>query len=280
MASLPAAGYFSQVDGSGQPAITVTEAKQAQDDTLAVIRQIPGGAAIEALTIAGGLISPTLGSGSVSSETGTADNLDNIAVTVLQDGALYMLTAAASHTITVRNNQGSSGKILTVDAASFVMTSTKHWLLLKLNGAQWEEVYRSYGPDAAARRAFIGVADASDTVKGVVELATAGETDLGSDTARAMTPGGFASGWQSSSLPLAGDFPGGLKFKADVSSPGTISFAAPFPSQCFGISLGCLSTVARFSTYSNVSETGFTLSTWTDTGASSTAQAFWFAWGK
>lgn len=58
---------------------------------------------------------------------------------------------------------------------------------------------------------------ATDTVSGLVELATGAETTTGTDTTRAVTPAGFTSAWNS-------------KFPTSFSSEFSSAFSAAFPS--------------------------------------------------
>ena len=78
--------------------------------------------------------------------------------------------------------------------------------------------------------------DASETVKGIVELATAAETLTGSSTTLALTPGGLAG---NKSLAVSGyyKFPGGLIIQWGLSSVSastseTTLFPVTFPSAC------------------------------------------------
>jgi hypothetical protein len=86
MTTLPAAGLFTNA------ATTNGQAKQAQDDMLAVQRQQPGGSAMSELTIAAGAITPTSGLHSVDTELDAAsDDLDAIDQTNLPDGSLLFI---------------------------------------------------------------------------------------------------------------------------------------------------------------------------------------------
>jgi hypothetical protein len=78
--------------------------------------------------------------------------------------------------------------------------------------------------------------DASETVKGLVELATAAETLTGISTTLALTPGGLAG---NKSLAVSGyyKFPGGLIIQWGLSSVSastseTTLFPVTFPSAC------------------------------------------------
>lgn len=137
---LPAASYFS---GS----ITNSNAKSAQDATLAFIRQsLLGGAAETQLTIASGAVVPTGASHKIETEASAAtDVLDHITVTNMIDGQLLLLRCHdASHVVTIDHGAGGSGQILLYGATDLVLNSTSKWVLLKLNGTTWEEVMRNF----------------------------------------------------------------------------------------------------------------------------------------
>jgi hypothetical protein len=80
------------------------------------------------------------------------------------------------------------------------------------------------------------IPDASTTVKGILELATAAETLAGVDTTRALTADGFAG---NKSLAANGyyKFPSGLilQWGSDsiTTNPRTITFTTPFASACY-----------------------------------------------
>ena len=92
---------------------------------------------------------------------------------------------------------------------------------------------------------------ASETVQGIVELATAAEALTGSSTSLALTPGGFAG---NKSLAAAGyyKFPGGLIIQWGGSTVGStssdvITFPVAFPTSAAAVSVGIIegNTTAR-----------------------------------
>jgi hypothetical protein len=104
MTTLPAANFFN-----GE--ITHQEAKDAQDRILAVLRELPGGAAEETRVIASGAITPQRGVVAVDSEA-PADDLDVINPTHHPPGRLLLLRAVdQGRPVTVRHAQGGPGEI-------------------------------------------------------------------------------------------------------------------------------------------------------------------------
>ena len=92
---------------------------------------------------------------------------------------------------------------------------------------------------------------ASETVQGIVELATAAETLTGSSTSLALTPGGFAG---NKSLTSAGYYklPGGMLIQWGASTVGAtttdaITFSVAFPGSAAAVSITILegNTTAR-----------------------------------
>lgn len=152
MTSLPAAGYFSNA------ARTNAEAKQAQDDVLAVIRQHVGGDAETTLTLATDTATPTRGLHQIDTEAAAAsDNLKNLATTNIPDGSLLLIrSVSAARVVVVKNNAGGAGQIALATSADLTLASPTMWLLLKRTGANWEEVLRSYGNQTAAMLTFLG----------------------------------------------------------------------------------------------------------------------------
>lgn len=137
MAGFPAAGYITdaaRIEG---------EVKTAFDDWLATTKQIPGAAVAETtLTISSGSVTPTQGIHAVDTEAAAAtDDLTNIVQTNLPDGSLLLLhTANAARDITVKHSAGGAGQISLRNAVDLVLATTTDYLLLRRNGALWEEV--------------------------------------------------------------------------------------------------------------------------------------------
>lgn len=173
MTDLPAAAYFTD------PARTNDEAKTAQDNTLAFIRQLPGAMARSTLTIASGAVTPTRGVHDVDTEAAAAaDDLTNIATTNLPDGSLLRLHCVnAGRVVTVKHAAGGAGAVALAGSADFALDDTKKWVELQRSGADWVEIDRYPALVAAAGEAAAGVA----------EIATQTEADLIADDARLLT---------------------------------------------------------------------------------------------
>jgi hypothetical protein len=122
-----------------------------------VVAELLGGSAGTTLTIAGGAVTPTRATHRIDTEgaAGT-DDLDTIAQDNHGESRLLLLRAAnAAHVVTVRHNIGGAGKVLLNDGASFVLNSTKKWLLLMREGTTWIEVDRFYGDRLEEMRAWL-----------------------------------------------------------------------------------------------------------------------------
>lgn len=136
---LPSAGFFTGV-------ITNSQAKDAQNDILAFIRQSILGAAVETqLTISSGIITPTGTVHSIETEGGgSTDDLTNVSVSNTVDGQLLLVRCYnAAHVVTLKNKAGGSGQLALYDNSDLVLNSTSKWILFKLNGTIWEEVFRN-----------------------------------------------------------------------------------------------------------------------------------------
>lgn len=108
------------------------------------IMMFPGATEESTLIIAAGAIIPRHGQHAVDTEAAAAtDDLDTIDQTHLPEGAhLLIRPVNAGRVVTVRHNQGATGKILTRDAASVALDSTSKYLELKREGTTWVEVDR------------------------------------------------------------------------------------------------------------------------------------------
>lgn len=142
-AQLPTKGHF---DGSSTPGPTQAQFKTAADDLYDLIRMssmIP-----EALTISGGVVSPTEAFGTLTIDTESAastDDLTTITTTNYPDGAVIIVRAAdATHDVVLKHNNGGSGEIELVGAADITLTDTDQFVMLMLNGSAWQEVVHSH----------------------------------------------------------------------------------------------------------------------------------------
>jgi hypothetical protein len=86
--------------------------------------------------------------------------------------------------------------------------------------------------------AVLAAANASDTAKGFVELATSAETLTGTDTTRAVTPAALGAN-QLFATNGYKQFPGGLILQwgvvASTGADGFVTFPMAFPTQAFGV---------------------------------------------
>jgi hypothetical protein len=123
MTTLPAANFFN-----GE--ITNQEAKDAQDGILAVLRELPGGAAEETRVIASGAITPQRGVVAVDSEDqAPADDLDVINTTRHPPGRPLLLRAVdQGRPVTVRHAQGGPGEIHLTQGLALTLQQPRTWL--------------------------------------------------------------------------------------------------------------------------------------------------------
>lgn len=138
--ALPSAGYFNG-------AITNANAKDAQDDTLAFLRQSIMGSAVETtLTIASGTVTPTSTQHAVETEGSTSsDDLTNIALTNMTDGQLITLRCLdATHVVTLKHQAGGSGQLNLWNGVDTKLDNISKYITLRRNGSNWDEVDRSY----------------------------------------------------------------------------------------------------------------------------------------
>jgi hypothetical protein len=146
MTALAAAGYISD------NARTEGQLKQFLEDILAVIKEMPGGSVEAELTISGGTITPAAGGHTlhrVDTEADAAsDDLTNIATTNVRDGGILILrNENAGRAVVVKHGAGGAGQIVLADGVDVTLSDTKSYLMLKRNGAQFDEVFRG-GPNA------------------------------------------------------------------------------------------------------------------------------------
>jgi hypothetical protein len=172
MTALPAVGYFNGT-------ITNANAKDAQDQTLAVIRELLGGyESTPTLTIATGAVTPVAAISYIDTEAAAAaDDLDNIVQTNFPDGRLLLVSSVSNARVpTLRHGQGGAGQILLMDSANLALSNTTMWTLLKRKSTTWEEVFRGYGSNISGFRTYLGLGTAAiqntGTASGVPLLTT------------------------------------------------------------------------------------------------------------
>jgi hypothetical protein len=210
MVALPAAGYFSSVSR------TNLEAKTAQDQTLAWLRQLIGGDTPSTLTIATGAVTPTKGVHAVDTEAAAAtDDLTNIDQTNLPDGSLLMLLGAnAGRVVTLKHAAGGAGQMSMVDSADLVLSDTSIMIIFQRVSTSWVERARFYGNAKSAARTFLGLAIGTnvqaydaDTAKTDVAQKWTGSQRVGA-TNSANVSGSVTldlSAYQDHNLTLTGD---------------------------------------------------------------------------
>jgi hypothetical protein len=105
---------------------------------VASVQIIPGGGANSALTISGGIVTPTAGNHTVAAGT-----VNTIAQTNHNDGRLLLLHGTAAQTTIITNGFGGTGQALLSDGGTVTLTSASDYLLLQRDGTNWREVSRS-----------------------------------------------------------------------------------------------------------------------------------------
>lgn len=132
MTILPGAGTISN------PARTEGEGKQYWEDTRSVIAELLGGSAEEALTIASGLITPTVASVLVDTEGAAAtDTLTHAGIANHPAGRILTLRSAdAARVVTVQHGGAGDGGFVFADGADKVLAPNE-WLLFQRIGQTW-----------------------------------------------------------------------------------------------------------------------------------------------
>jgi len=97
------------------------------------------------LTIASGAVTASRAAHVVAAETGTADDLDNIATFSVDDGALLVIRPDTGDAITVKDAAGGAGQIHLADNADHALSGDNS-LTLQRRGADWYELARSARP--------------------------------------------------------------------------------------------------------------------------------------
>lgn len=139
MTTLPASGYWEN------NVRTEGEGKQWGEDIRDVVAELLGGSATGMLTIAAGVVVPTLASHTIEGQGAASDDLTNITTTNTPDGRLLLLSAYhTDHTITVKDAAGGAGQIHMLGNADVDLDETLKWILLLRTGTDWYEVMRSH----------------------------------------------------------------------------------------------------------------------------------------
>lgn len=145
MSTLPAANYLTAIGR------TEGEGQAAWEAWLAATKQIPGAAQAEqAMTIAGGAITPPGGVGVLVIDTESAaatDDLANIVQTNYPDGACLLLrNSNAARFVVLKHAATGSGQLLLSRNVDYVLDDTKKFILLQRRGTDWVEIWRSPAP--------------------------------------------------------------------------------------------------------------------------------------
>lgn len=142
MATIPAASYISNA------ARTEGEVKQALEDTIASLRQVPGSAQVPLTnTIASGSITPAGSGGMIVIDTeasAATDDLTNIVTTNYPDGSMLLIrNSNAARFVVVKHLAGGAGQMNLDRSVDYTLDDTKKFLMLQRNGADWYEVFRA-----------------------------------------------------------------------------------------------------------------------------------------
>lgn len=117
------------------------------------IAETIGGAALEALTIASGAVTPTVALFTVDTEGAAAtDDLDTIQQTNHQAGRMIVVRMADSSRVPTLKH--GSGNLINRDGVDIVLTSTSHWVKYVRVGSSWIEVGRNLGNELVRVRAL------------------------------------------------------------------------------------------------------------------------------
>src|SRR5262245_55290028 len=119
---LPGSGFYSNLTSPAPSGQGVAGYVAALDATVTFIKTMIGAAFESSISLASDTFAPSKSSYVVSAESGTSDNLAQLGVTNAYDGMEVRVRPAPGHMITVKNNTGSVGKLLTADGADFVMS--------------------------------------------------------------------------------------------------------------------------------------------------------------
>ena len=162
-----------------------------------------GGDQVE-VTIASGSITPTNVFTIVDTEAdAAADDLTNILKTNFPAGTVLIIRCADnSRVVTVKHDVGGAGEIQLADATDFVLDDTTKYLALRSTaGADWEEIWRSWGNDVAGLRTWLlgstnitagtGLTGGGPMDGGVslaADIASEAEAKAGTSATKLMTP--------------------------------------------------------------------------------------------
>lgn len=277
--------------GLANPAYSQTDGHAHLNLLANDVRELLGGEDEEQLVISGaGAITPTGASiKMLPASGGVADILDSISVANHPSGRYLMIRpATAGHVLTVRHLQGGSGQIALKKGTTLDLVSPEMSLFLKLRGTIWFEVARFYDGDPAglaANRAYLGVPDASEDDKGIIQAAGPAQS-WQDDGMLALTVEGLAA---ASGSNLNGNYlrlPGKhcLQFGMKIPS-NTIDVIVTLPLVYADADYSILLTAAgagaaRIANFNTQTAGSFKLACWTVGELRSTAEVKWWTIGK
>lgn len=156
MSDTPASGTLGAVG------ILTAAFQSGVDDLTDAVRQLPGGSPLQALTISAGVVTPVDGASLLlrldTEASAATDELTNVALTNVQDGALVIIQGTDNaRVITIQN----SGNLVTADGNDFVLTTTTVIWAGYVDGSSIKELFRSFGDQASAARTFLGLGTAA-----------------------------------------------------------------------------------------------------------------------
>ena len=125
------------------------------------------------LTISSGSVTATRSAHIIAAETGTTDDLANIATGSVTDGAIIHIRPDSGDTITVKDAATGAGEIHLIDNADFIMSGDES-IVLQMRTPDWYEVGRS----STATGTILQVVQATLTSTATMSSATFADTGL------------------------------------------------------------------------------------------------------
>ncbi len=218
------------------PARKNPEGEQALADLLDQVIRMRGGASYQTYTIAGGVLTPETWVFDATSEGGTGtDDLVTISGTNYKPGDRIYLAPASGQTLTVKpSTVGGAANIRLFADADVVLDDVRCWLKLVWTGSFWDEV-GFFHPNLTKYRAHYGLAYATSSTDGLIQLATPAEA-RGSVGSQALTPANMAANFVALDVNNKGimPLPGGLILQWGYDASGstgvrTITYKEAFP---------------------------------------------------
>lgn len=128
-----AAGYINN------PARNEGEGKQWWEDALAAWKELPAGDDEEALTISGGLVTPTRATVRVDTEAAAAtDDLDRLLISTHDEGSWLMVRGTdAGRVVTLKHGNGGDGGMVMLDALDLELRDPDEAVFFIREGTKW-----------------------------------------------------------------------------------------------------------------------------------------------